>query len=267
MQFITAPNGVCYVCSDRISLPHGFSTRLGGVSSLRHTASLNLAFGRGDDSAVVLENLARFTAAVGVPREVISLPQIHSAEVRTVGKADRGLGCQRPADGSCDGYVTAARGVTIGVKTADCVPILLADEAAGVIGALHAGWRGTVAGIARVGIKKMVALGADPSRILAAIGPAICPQCYTVGEDFADAVAASPCADLCLPHLLRRDGWLTADLPAMNADILRDAGLREENIDRSALCTCCDTAHFYSHRASHGLRGTLMSVIALPKGD
>ena len=267
MRLITAPNGVCYVRSDRISLPHGFSTRLGGVSELPHTASLNLAFGRGDEDAVVLENLARFTAAVGVPDEVISLPQIHSADVRVVSESDRGLGCQRPADGSCDGYVTTARNVTIGIKTADCVPILLADETAGVICALHAGWRGTVAGIARVGVEKMVTLGADPSRIVAAIGPSICPQCYTVGEDFADAVAAAPCAELCLPHLIRRDSRLTADLPAMNATILCAAGLQAENIDLSSLCTCCDTTHFYSHRASHGLRGTLMSVIALPKGE
>lgn len=267
MRFIDAPNGVCYVRSNRIALPHGFSTRIGGVSALPHTASLNLAFGRGDDDAVVLANLDRFTDAVGLPAEVISLPQIHSADVRVVGEADRGLGYQRPADVSCDGYVTAARGVAIGVKTADCVPILLADETAGVIGALHAGWRGTVAGIAQAGVGKMVVLGADPARIVAAIGPSIGPCCYMVGDDFAAAVAASPCADLCLPHLARRDGHLFADLPAMNTAILRAAGLRADNIDASGICTCCDTARFYSHRASHGQRGTMLSAIALPKGD
>ena len=266
MQFVTAPNGVCYIRSDHIAFPHGFSTRIGGVSSLPHTASLNLAFGRGDDEAVVMANLARFTAAVGVPGEVLSLPQIHSTEVRTVRQDDRGLGYQRPADGSCDGYVTAARGITLGVKTADCVPILLADEAAGVIGALHAGWRGTIAGIARVGVEKMIGLGANPARIVAAIGPAIGPCCFEVGEDFPHAVAASACAALCLPHLSCRDGRRFADLPAMNAAILLDAGLSAENIDRSGLCTCCDTVRFYSHRASRGKRGTMLSVIAMPEG-
>lgn len=267
MRFITAPNGVCYVRSDRITLPHGFSTRIGGGSTLPHTASLNLAFGRDDGDEVVLNNLARFTEAVGIPGEVISLPQIHSADVRIVGEADRGLGYQRPADGSGDGYVTAAPGVSIGVKTADCVPILLADEAAGVVGALHAGWRGTVAGIARVGVEKMVSLGADPSRIVAAIGPSIGVCCYEVGEDFAAAVAESPCAPLCLPHLIRRGKRLFADLPAMNSAILRSAGLSAGNIDCAGLCTCCDTTRFYSHRASRGKRGTMLSVIALPKGD
>lgn len=262
MRFITAPNGVCYVRSDRISLPHGFSTRLGGGSVLPHTAALNLAFGRGDDDAVVLDNLARFTTAVGVRGEVISLPQIHSAEVRIVGEADCGLGYTRPADGSCDGYVTAIPDLPIGVKTADCVPILLADETAGVVGALHAGWRGTVAGIARAGVARMVELGADPTHIVAAIGPAIGVCCYAVGEDFVAAVAASACAELCLPHIAYRDGRPYADLPAMNAAILRDTGVREENLDLSGLCTCCDTAHFYSHRASHGLRGTMLAVIA-----
>ncbi|MBR7184482.1 MAG: peptidoglycan editing factor PgeF [Clostridia bacterium] len=267
MHFVTAPNGVCYLRSDAIALPHGFSTRIGGVSTLPHTASLNLAFGRGDDDAVVLANLDRFTEAVGVPAEVISLPQIHSADVRVVGENDRGLGCQRPADGSCDGYVTTSRGVTVGVKTADCVPILLADETAGIIAALHAGWRGTAAGIAREGVRKMVALGAHPSRIKAAIGPAIGPCCYAVGEDFLAAVSAFPCADLCLPHITRRAGQNFADLSAMNTDILLAEGLLPAQIDTAGLCTCCDTEHFYSHRASHGLRGTMMAVIALPKGE
>ncbi len=262
MQFVTAPNGVVYVRSEKISCPHGFSTRLGGVSTLPHTASLNLAFGRGDDDAAVYRNLERFTAAVGVSPDVVSLPQIHSADVRIVGEADRGLGYIRRTDESCDGYVTAEPNLPIGVKTADCVPILLADEMAGVVGALHAGWRGTAAGIARVGIARMMELGADPSRIKAAIGPSIGVCCYAVGEDFAEAMTDSVCAGLCLPHLHRREGRLYADLPAMNADILRDAGVREENVDLSGLCTACDTARFYSHRASRGLRGTMLAVIS-----
>ena len=194
MRFVTAPNGVCYVRSTHIACPHGFSTRIGGVSDLPHTASLNLTYGRGDSDAVVLANLARFAEAVGVSGDVVSLPQVHGTAVRIVDEADRGMGYQRPADGTCDGYVTAAPGVALGVKTADCVPILLADEAAGVIGALHAGWRGTVAGIASVGVEKMIELGADPSRIVAAIGPSIGVCCYAVGDDFAEAVAASSCA-------------------------------------------------------------------------
>lgn len=267
MQLVTAPNGVCYLRSDLIAFPHGFSTRVGGVSTLPHTASLNLAFGRGDADAVVLTNLARFTEAVGVPGEVISLPQVHSADVRIVGETERGLGYFHPAKDACDGYVTADAGVSIGVKTADCVPILLADEEAGVVGALHAGWRGTVAGIARVGVARMISLGADPARIKAAIGPAIGSCCYTVGEDFCRAVAGSPCANLCLPHIYRREEQPTADLPAMNVAILRSAGLREENIDCAHLCTCCRTDLFYSHRASRGLRGTMLNLIAIPKGE
>lgn len=267
MQLITAQGGVSFLRSDLISFPHAFATRLGGVSTLPHTASLNLAFGRGDEDAAVLANLARFTEAVGVSGEVISLPQIHSAEVRIVGEADRGLGYQRKADAACDGYVTADPEVTIGVKTADCVPILLADEKAGVVGALHAGWRGTVAGIAREGIARMTALGADPARIKAAIGPAIGVCCYAVGEDFCRAVAESPCADLCLPHIHRDGERPHADLPAMNTAILLSAGLAAEHIDAARLCTCCRTDLFYSHRASRGVRGTMLNLIAIPKGE
>lgn len=267
MRLITAPNGVSFYRSDLITFPHAFATRLGGGSTHPHTASLNLAFGRGDEDATVLTNLARFTEAVGVPGDVISLPQIHSARVRTVGTADRGLGYFRPAEDTCDGYVTADARVSIGVKTADCVPILLADEVAGVVGALHAGWRGTVAGIAREGIAQMTALGADPARIKVAIGPSIGVCCYAVGEDFCRAVAESPCAELCLPHVHRGGDQPAADLPAMNAAILRSVGVREENIDLARLCTCCRTDLFYSHRASGGLRGTMLNLIAIPKGE
>jgi len=268
MRFVTAPNQVTYVASANIPYPHGFSTRLGGVSSLPHTASLNLAFGRGDGEAAVFENLHRFADAVGFSADrVISLPQIHSADVRTVTADDAGLGYLRQADQACDGYVTAVPGLPIAVKTADCVPILLADPAAGVIGALHAGWRGTAAGIAREGIRKMQALGADPARIVAAIGPAIGPCCYEVGPDFVEAVSLSPCADLCMPHITHHSNRIFADLPAMNADILQAAGLSAANIDLSHLCTCCDTEHFYSHRASRGLRGTMLSVIVLPEKE
>ncbi len=267
MRLVTAQGGVSFLRSDLITFPHGFSTRLGGVSTLPHTASLNLAFGRGDEDAAVLANLARFTEAVGVSGEVISLPQVHSTDVRTVGEADRGLGYQRKADAACDGYVTAAPDVTIGVKTADCVPILLADEEAGIVGALHAGWRGTVAGIAREGIARMIALGAAPARIKAAIGPSIGLCCYAVGEDFCRAVAESPCADLCLPHIHREGDQPHADLPAMNTAILLSAGLSAEHIDTAHLCTCCRTDLFYSHRASRGVRGTMLSIIARPKGD
>lgn len=267
MQLITAQNGVSFYRSDLITFPHAFATRLGGVSTLPHTASLNLAFGRGDEDAAVLANLARFTEAAGVPGDVISLPQIHSAHVRTVSQADRGLGYLYPSKDACDGYVTADAGVSIGVKTADCVPILLADEEAGVVGALHAGWRGTVAGIAREGVAKMTSLGAKSAHIKAAIGPSIGLCCYTVGEDFCRAVAESPCAALCLPHIHRSRAQPAADLPAMNAAILRAAGVREDNIDLARLCTCCRTDLFYSHRASGGLRGTMLNLIAIPKGE
>lgn len=267
MRLVTAPNGVSLFRSDLITFPHAFATRLGGVSTLPHTASLNLAFGRGDEDATVLANLARFTEAAGVPGDVISFPQIHSACVRTVGSADRGLGYFCSAEDACDGYVTADEGVSIGVKTADCVPILLADEEAGVVGALHAGWRGTVAGITREGVAKMTVLGADPARIKAAIGPSIGVCCYAVGEDFCRAVAESPCAELCLPHIHRGGDQPAADLPAMNAAILRAAGVRDENIDLARLCTCCRTDLFYSHRASGGLRGTMLNLIAIPKGE
>lgn len=267
MEFVTAPNGVTYLRSTRIPFPHGFATRLGGLSTLPHTASLNLAFGRGDDEATVLANLARFTEAVGVEGKVFSPPQVHGTAVHVVTAAERGVGYQVESALACDGSVCATPGVVIGVKTADCVPILLCDAEAGVVAALHAGWRGTVGGIAREGVRQMLTLGASAGRIVAAIGPAIGCCCYAVGDDFADAVAAAAESALCLPHL-HRDGGLRADLCAMNVAILTDAGVQPANIDVAGLCTCCDTHRFYSHRASHGRRGTMLSIIARPtKGE
>lgn len=261
---ITAENGVKYFTSSIIPVPHGFATRVGGVSRAAHTSSLNLAFGRGDDRETVLENLRLFTNAVGIePESVISHTQIHSSRVIYADETIRGEGYFVPTDDGCDGYVTDRAGVALGVKTADCVPILFCDNTAHIIGAVHAGWRGTAAGIAAECVSKMCALGADTSRICAAIGAAIHFCCYEVGEDFLESVASLAGADIAHEFIRKKDGRLHADIVGMNRRILTDAGLRECNIDVCEHCTCCEPMLFHSHRASHGIRGTMLSVISL----
>ena len=143
---ITADNGVKYFRSSMISAKHGFATRVGGVSTEKHTASLNLSFGRGDSDETVIENLKLFSDAVGVKAEsVISHPQIHSTRIMYADEASCGEGYFKFADEGFDGYVTDKKGVALGVKTADCVPILLEAKKSGIIAAVHAGWRGTAA--------------------------------------------------------------------------------------------------------------------------
>ncbi len=264
-SLITAENGVKYLKSDIIPVPHGFATRIGGVSREAHTASLNLAFGRGDERETVMENLRLFADAVGVmPESVVSRHQIHSARVVLADEKMRGEGYFVDTDAECDGYVTNREGVTLGVKTADCVPILFADKEAHVIGAVHAGWRGTASGIAAECVRKMCELGAKPENIRAAIGAAIHFCCYEVGEDFFASVAALVGEDTAREFIREREGGrLYADIVGMNRRFLLEAGLIEENIDVCEYCTCCEPSLFYSHRASHGVRGTMLSVISL----
>lgn len=262
MPFELIDSGVKFFRSTEIKCPHGFSTRVGGVSSLSHTASLNLAFGRGDDDKTVLENLELFALAVGVdPHSVVSRSQIHSDIVEYVDKSNTGEGYYKPSEISCDGYFTDCPGVTLGIKTADCVPILFYDPTKKVIGAVHAGWRGTAAGIARVCVDKLRSLGSKPENIRAAIGAAIHFCCYEVGEDFYDSVEKLAGKRRAEEFIREKDGRLHADIVGLNEDILRESGV--STIDISPHCTCHEPLLFYSHRASKGLRGTMLSVIAL----
>lgn len=262
-----AQNGVVYYTSTVLQgVKHGFSTRLGGVSRDPYTAELNLAFGRGDSDDVVLENLSLFADALGVsPESVVSLPQIHSNNVIKITSEHCGAGYyykESSLPDGCDGYVCCRKGVTLGVKTADCVPILLADRKNGVISALHAGWRGSVTGIASKGVEKMLELGAEASHIVAAIGPCIHDCCYEVSDDVYEAAVAYD-NDLARCFSDSKNGKYMADLVSLNKILLVKSGVESRNIDTSSLCSCCYPDLFYSHRASKGKRGTMLAVITL----
>ena len=263
-SLIKAPNGVEYLRSDIISVPHGFSTRIGGVSQAEHTKSLNLAFGRGDDRETVLENLRLFSSAVGIDaKSIVSRHQIHSPTVIYADEKMCGEGYFTETSEGCDGYVTDRKGVTLGVKTADCVPILFSDADAHVIGAVHAGWRGTASEIAAECIKKMVGLGADVGKIRVAIGAAIHYCCYEVGEDFFASVRTLTGAHIAEKFIRLERGKLHADIVGMNRHLLLESGITESHIDVCEYCTACNPSLFYSHRYSHGVRGTMLSVISL----
>lgn len=264
--------GVWFFRSELIPCPHGFSTRIGGVSEEPHTRSLNLAFERGDSDETVLQNLIRFSKAVGVsPNSVISLPQVHGRTVLYVTRQDCGEGYGTRTDRSADGYYTVDHAVTLGVKTADCVPILLCgvDENGDVtvVSALHAGWRGTALRIAARGVEAIVSMGIPPCRIRAAIGPAIGSCCYEVDAEFRERFYSVFGEDFLHGAFLRQTsdtGRCTADLKEINRRVLLGAGVLPEHIDVSRECTACSPELFYSHRYSHGVRGTMLSVIALP---
>ena len=265
MKQIIHQNGVVYYTSEKIKAKHAFASRLGGVSALEHTSSLNLAFGRGDDDQTVLENLRLFGEAVGFDAEsVVSMPQIHSNRVIYATSDMRGEGYFLSPSCECDGYVTNTSGVTVGVRTADCVPILLEDAEAGVVAALHAGWRGTFSDICGEGIKKMIAKGADASRIVAVIGPSICQNCYEVGKDVLD-VSLLCMGEDALAFFAPREqaGKYLVDIKGANKYLLERAGVKPKNIEILDLCTYEHPELFWSHRYTNGRRGTMLSVITL----
>ena len=254
-------DGVPYYRAPNLVFSHGFSTRFGGVSQEAHLKSLNLAYGRGDDALVVDENQKRFFRAVFDVEDLSCAArreQIHSAALVY---ADKG-GIYPPGDG----FFTDTPGVILTVKIADCVPILLSDPNKRLVAALHAGWRGTVAGIARKGVEALVSMGADVRDIQVAVGASIRPCCYEVRNDFYDAVIEA-CGEAFAKRFVtlrdRETGTYSADVVGMNLAVLKEAGVREEHITVSPLCTACHSDLFFSHRASEGKRGTMMAAIML----
>ncbi len=241
---------------------HGFSTRLGGKSTLSHTASMNTGFFRGDDDALVNENIRILCNLAGVSDNVVCTPQIHSDIVRYVTDENVGEGSVRDVPFECDGFVTDKSGVSLLVRVADCTPILMCgtkNDGSPVIAAVHAGWKGTVADISLRAIEKMRELGAND--IKAAIGACIHKCCFQVGDDFVEAVKNAKGSDFADSHIEKRDGSYYADLPKMNETILRSVGI--EKIDVIPECTRCKPYLYHSHRATGGKRGTMGAVIGI----
>lgn len=262
-------NGVRFFKSTLFRSKHAFSTRIGGVSQLPHTKGLNLAYGLGDEIEIVRQNVMILANAVGIDaKNIISVPQVHSNEVRHVSMADAGMGVFYDATFSCDGYVTDEVDLPIGVKTADCVPILFEarDEQGKVIAVstIHAGWRGTALKIAEEGVKKLCSLGASPQNIYVAIGPSIDECCYEVGSDFANEIARKLGQNYENKFIKQnKNGSLYANLKGMNVDILLSCGVPRQNIDICPLCTSCNPDLFYSHRRQKGIRGSHLNLISM----
>lgn len=267
MQIFTSDNGVKYLRSDKIKCPNGFSTRIGGVSREPHTRELNLQFRRGDSDETVFTNLKKFAEAVGVlPESFTCAHQIHSNKVISITKSDSGKGYFKADGFECDGFVTSDVGVTLAVKTADCVPILMSGEDGQgnviAVAAVHAGWRGTAKNIVSVGVLELKERGIDPKNIYAAIGPHICAECFEVDPDCRDEMISM----LGAPYesfISQKGKKFHIDLGGINRHQLMELGVPEENTDLSDSCTACLPELFYSHRKMNGQRGTMLSVISI----
>ena len=244
---------------------HAFTTRLGGVSE-GEFASMNMAFNRGDNPERVTENYRRFCAGAGFDfNSLVASAQDHHTYVRAVTSADKGIGIYRPRDmESVDALITNEPNVTLVTYYADCTPLFFVDTEKRAIGLAHAGWRGTVGRIGEKVIKKMTELyGTDPKDIKTAVGPAISVCCYEVDEPCAANFLAL--TDLPVERFVfsKGAGKYMLDLLEANRQILMAAGVPEENITLSDLCTNCNSELLWSHRATKGHRGTMSAMMCL----
>jgi YfiH family protein len=232
-----------------LPVPHGFTTRLGGVSE-GPFASLNLSAATGDDPERVAENQRRVLSAFGHP-PVAALKQVHGTQVHRV--AGPGLW-------EGDGLLTRTPGLLLRVGVADCYPLLLYHPQ-GAVGALHAGWRGVVGGILPRALELLAEWGMDPREVHLAMGPGIGGGCYQVGEEVAERFQEAG-----LPTLRpdpQAPGKHLLDLEAALLLQARRAGVREERIYRVGLCTHCQPTLF-SHRRDRGRTGRMWGLVMLP---
>lgn len=227
---------------------HAFSTRRAD----RNDFSLGPA---NSPNPMIQINRVRFLAAAGAAGwPILKLKQVHSGVVADM-EDTSAAGDAVEADAS----ITALRGVMLGVQTADCVPILIADRAARAVSAIHAGWRGTVSRIAETAVKQLTdRFGLNPENLIAAIGPHIGPCCYEVGEEVAEQVEGSGAIvrtpEFPKPHL---------NLAAANRFQLMLAGIPEQQIDICTLCTKCREDLFHSYRRDGKSMGHMLSIIGI----
>ena len=247
-----------YLVAEGISVPHGFTTRYGGVSTGTQER-LNLAFGRGDTMENVEKNIHILGSALGFdPEKLVLTRQTHSDIVRVVTDADCNGLCHRDYP-ECDALVTNTPGVSLMVFTADCTPLLLHDPVTGAVGAAHAGWRGTAQDIAGKTVRAMVEhFGCDVRNIHAAIGPNL-GQCHFETDGDVPHALIGTFGREALPYIKKQGDKFHPDLKAVNALALRRRGVT--HIEISDSCTWCESDRFWSHRVTKGERGSQGAVI------
>ncbi len=239
---------------------HGFFTREGGFSS-GHYGGLNCSYSSGDAAENVARNREHIATALGVEApHLMVAQQYHSAEVVTVTTP-----WSRENTPKADGLVTAIPNIALGVTTADCGPVLFADQEGGVIGAAHAGWRGALGGVTDATIAAMEGLGARRERIFAALGPTISGPVYEVGSELREefVTAASASEQYFSPS--DREGHFLFDLPAYIKQRLFDAGIA--SVEILGTCTYSDKNRFFSFRRTthrnEKIYGCQLSAITL----
>lgn len=251
-------NGITYYSSPKLEgvsgIVHAFLGRTGGVSS-GHLASLNLGRREEDRAENLAENKKRVAEAFGTDEDkIFTVSQVHSDRIVIIDRTDTAPEDVKPFE--ADAIITDIKGISVGILTADCVPLLFLDSRNKVMAAVHAGWKGTASKIASKTVKMMIErFESRPQEIRAAIGPAIGACCYEVGQEVVDAVGYRGNASV------QREGKWYLDLPRANLLQLQEMGITD--IDVSGICTSCRTDLFFSHRKEMGKTGRQLSFISL----
>ncbi len=262
----TVPEIPRYLVADSFAsvshIRHAFFTRDGGISEGIY-ASLNTGLGSDDEPRAVAENRRRIAATFDLPADALNtVYQVHGKKVVRVDGP-------WPASGppQADAMVADRHGIALGILTADCAPVLFADEDAGVIGAAHAGWKGALSGVLQATIEAMEALGASRKSIAACVGPTIGPLSYEVGPEFPLPFLEADPENECFFAPASRAGHFMFDLPGFAVSVLRAAGIGfVENMVRD---TCAEPESFFSYRRATKRGepdyGRCLSAIALSK--
>ncbi len=252
---------LCYITFKKLEkypeLRHLFSTRLGGVSK-GYFGQLNLSFKVGDERADVLQNYKILCEELGTDvQNIVLSQQTHTDNVLIVGKKDCGKGILRESDFSdIDALITNEKGVALVTHSADCCLLGFYDPIKKVIASAHAGWRGTVAEIGLKTVNKMVeSFGCKSENIIAVLAPSIGKCCYEVDAPVYNEFARLEYLKLDLIFENKQNGKYMLDLWQANKQILCHAGIKEENIELTDICTNCQSEFLHSHRATGGKRG------------
>jgi YfiH family protein len=252
-------SGLPYWVWPPLGVRHGFSTRMGGVSEGAY-ASLNLAHAVGDRESNVAVNRERWTRALELSCDCVTVRQVHGDRVVDAQEVAGGPACE------ADALTSNVPSLPIGVMTADCAAILLHAPNVGIVAAVHAGWRGTVAEIVVQSIQWMCRKhGATASAMRAAIGPAIGPCCFDIGPDVADRIRLK---DWGAKVLTERNDRCHMDLVEANVQQMVAMGLSRSAIGAANQCTRCASDHFFSYRGSGGLTGRMLATVTnVPDGS
>lgn len=242
---------------------HGFSTRLGGVST-GDLSSLNLGTKKKEKREKTLVNYTRLVNALDINIEDLVLTnQVHKDNVMKLDKKDRGKGLFKESDiVNIDGFITNDKEVALVTFYADCVPLFFLDPVNKAIGLSHAGWKGTVKKIGEKTLNKMIKnYKTDPEDILVGIGPSIGKCCFEVGKEVIEEVRDNFKEG---DYFYKKDnGKYMLDLWKLNKDQLLDMGVKENNITLSGICTKCNKDVFFSHRGDNGKTGSLAAIMQL----